>query len=182
MKYLALLRGINVGCKILIRMNELKTAVESCGFRNVRTYIQSGNVLFEEENMPTARIADILENCFLMTFRNRIPVIVLDQPALTKVMDHVPAEWKKPNDLRMYIAFVKSPVKPEDVVNSVKLNKDVDSMKAGPGVLYMSTKLSGLTKSGFTKLVGTDIYKLISFRSYGTIKENTGRNGVILLH
>jgi uncharacterized protein (DUF1697 family) len=44
--YIALLRGINVSGHKLIKMSELKTVFESCGFSNVTTYIQSGNVVF----------------------------------------------------------------------------------------------------------------------------------------
>lgn len=47
MQYIALLRGINVGGKRKVQMNLLRTAFEDAGFTNVRTYINSGNVLFE---------------------------------------------------------------------------------------------------------------------------------------
>ena len=48
-KYIALLRGINVGGKNIIKMTDLKTAFEGCGFQNVSTYINSGNILFDSE-------------------------------------------------------------------------------------------------------------------------------------
>ena len=47
--YIALLRGINVGGNKIIKMQDLKTMFQSIGFQNVRTYIQSGNVLFESD-------------------------------------------------------------------------------------------------------------------------------------
>jgi uncharacterized protein (DUF1697 family) len=50
MTYVALLRGINVGGNNLIRMVALKASFERAGFRNVATYIQSGNVVFESED------------------------------------------------------------------------------------------------------------------------------------
>jgi uncharacterized protein (DUF1697 family) len=46
-KYVAFLRGINVGGKRLIKMEDLRRVVESIGLKNVRTFIASGNVLFE---------------------------------------------------------------------------------------------------------------------------------------
>ena len=56
-RYVALLRGINVGGKNLIKMTELKGCFEDHGFRNVATYIQSGNVLFESGERSSARLA-----------------------------------------------------------------------------------------------------------------------------
>jgi uncharacterized protein (DUF1697 family) len=47
MKYVALLRGINVGGNTLIKMADLKLAVEKAGFTNVITYIASGNLIVE---------------------------------------------------------------------------------------------------------------------------------------
>ncbi|MDX9931406.1 MAG: DUF1697 domain-containing protein [Bacteroidales bacterium] len=47
-RYVALLRGINVGGKNVIRMKELKSLFEHCGFSDVETYIQSGNVMFSQ--------------------------------------------------------------------------------------------------------------------------------------
>lgn len=47
MKYIALLRGINVGGKNKISMSDLKEGFENAGFRNTRTYINSGNVIFD---------------------------------------------------------------------------------------------------------------------------------------
>jgi len=50
--YIALLRGINVGGHNLVKMTELKKMFEDMGFHDVKTYIQSGNVLFKSEEAP----------------------------------------------------------------------------------------------------------------------------------
>ena len=50
MDYIALLRGINVGSSVKINMKELKTLFEQCGFSNVSTYINSGNVIFQSHD------------------------------------------------------------------------------------------------------------------------------------
>ena len=50
--FIALFRGINVGGNNILPMKELKTLLEASSCRNVKTYIQSGNVVFESENLP----------------------------------------------------------------------------------------------------------------------------------
>lgn len=65
--YIALLRGINVGGKNKIKMSELKDALEAIELRRVRTYIQSGNVLFESAEGPKClcrRIEDQIQAVF----------------------------------------------------------------------------------------------------------------------
>lgn len=71
MKYVAFLRGINVGAKTSIKMERLREVFSALGFQNVKTYIQSGNVVFEsdetdEENL-TARIEAAIEANFFKT-------------------------------------------------------------------------------------------------------------------
>jgi uncharacterized protein (DUF1697 family) len=65
--YIAFLRGINVGGQNKIKMTELKQLLETIGLKRVRTYIQSGNVVFESEEKPaqlSERIEDEIKNTF----------------------------------------------------------------------------------------------------------------------
>ncbi|HEX9024877.1 MAG TPA: DUF1697 domain-containing protein, partial [Clostridium sp.] len=65
--YIALLRGINVGGKNIIKMNDLKRVFESIGLIEVQTYIQSGNVLFkssDEKEMLLNKIEREIKNVF----------------------------------------------------------------------------------------------------------------------
>lgn len=67
--YVVLLRGINVGGKNLLPMKELKAllenhSIENNGFKNVRTYIQSGNILLESSSNPEAEISAIINTNF----------------------------------------------------------------------------------------------------------------------
>ena len=57
MRYIALLRGINVGGKNKIKMIELKNLFEVLNFRNIKTYIQSGNVIFDSEPTDVIELA-----------------------------------------------------------------------------------------------------------------------------
>ncbi|MET1248931.1 DUF1697 domain-containing protein [Sporolactobacillus sp. STCC-11] len=67
MIYIALLRGINVGGKNKIKMAELRNVLETAGFQKVRTYIQSGNILFESDDVESeliARMEEVIEHKF----------------------------------------------------------------------------------------------------------------------
>jgi uncharacterized protein (DUF1697 family) len=66
--YVALLRGVNVGGKNLIRMPALKAAFEADGFQQVTTYIQSGNVLFSSSGDRSAELARRIEKLLAEAF------------------------------------------------------------------------------------------------------------------
>ena len=169
MKYVAFLRGINVGGNSLIKMSALKEAVERAGFENVATYIASGNVIFESD-MPADTIRDRLEKNLSKVFKLNLKIVLRSQTQLKKALAEVPEVWGK-EKLRCYMAFVREPIAAEDVLKEIQLKEEVDSVKVGPGVVYMTTKLEGITKSGFTKLAGKKIYKEITIRTYNTAQK-----------
>ncbi len=171
MKYIALLRGINVGGKSIIKMADLKKTTEQCGFTNVRTYIQSGNIIFESDELVTGKVKEKLEGSLSKNLKFDSGIIVLTSEQLGKIVSEVPSDWNNRHDLRCYIAFIREPVTAQEVMRETKPKEGVDFIKTGEGVLYMSTLLSGLTKSGFTKLITTKVYKDITIRSYATAQK-----------
>jgi uncharacterized protein (DUF1697 family) len=84
--WIALLRGINVGGHHLVRMKDLARHLETDGFREVRTYIQSGNVVLKSQEPPGGRLADLIERHFGF----RPAVLVLSAEELRQAADRNP--------------------------------------------------------------------------------------------
>lgn len=82
--YISLLRGINVGGKVL-PMSGLRKICEEIGFKNVRTYIQSGNVLFETADKPTSSLSKLLEAQISTEFGMSISVLTLKASELAAI-------------------------------------------------------------------------------------------------
>ena len=61
MRYAAFLRGINVGGNTKIDMAELRAVFESLGFENVKSYINSGNVMFDAKKTANEKLAAKIE-------------------------------------------------------------------------------------------------------------------------
>lgn len=171
MKYAVLLRGINVGKSISIKMADLRYAVEDAGFTNVKTYIQSGNVVFESPEEDMLKIESALQYTLHNAFNFNSGLVVLTREQLEKVLIEVPEDWHTRDDLRCYIAFIKRPVTVKDVMRDIELKEGVDSVKEGEDVIYMSSLLSGLTRSRFTKLISSAVYKNITIRNYATTQK-----------
>jgi uncharacterized protein (DUF1697 family) len=88
--YIAFLRGINVSGKNLIKMNELALLFEKLGYQKVRTYIQSGNVVFESIDNEIDTIQEKLFYQILLMFGFEVPVIVRSGDDLNKVFKNNP--------------------------------------------------------------------------------------------
>jgi uncharacterized protein (DUF1697 family) len=74
--YVALLRGINVSGKNKVAMAELRALVESLGYQHVRTYIQSGNVVFDSSTRSAAKVADTIAGVITRELGLDVTVIV----------------------------------------------------------------------------------------------------------
>lgn len=171
MKYVAVLRGINVGGNSMVKMADLKKCLEDVGYENVVTYINSGNVIFKSEISDAKKLTSEIERLLIRKFGFELKVVLRTEKEIENVVKNVPNGWDIKSDLRMYIAFVKEPVTPDEVISQAEPKEGVDFVEKGPGVVYMATLLSGITKSGINKLIGKKIYKEITIRNYNTTKK-----------
>jgi uncharacterized protein (DUF1697 family) len=168
MIYIALLRGINVGGKGIVRMSSLKACVERAGMTNVTTYIQTGNVIFESSERSVSRLTTRTEDALAQMFGESVSVVVRSAAQFTAVMGGVPSSWRRGAHLRRYIAFLHAPLTAAKALKFVAIREGVDIVTPGRGVLYMTTRLDALGKSRLTRLVGTPIYQAMTIRNYST--------------
>src|SRR5262245_5104150 len=92
MKFVALLRGINVGGKNKVPMAELKACFEELGCKNAQTYIASGNVIFES-NQSAAKLTDEIQEILPRKFKlhsELITILILSHAQLKKVINQAP--------------------------------------------------------------------------------------------
>jgi len=88
--YIALLRGINVSGKNMIKMADLAAALSETGLGNIRTYIQSGNILFESENRDSGMLSALIWAKIKERFGFIVPVQVLSRNELNRIRDNNP--------------------------------------------------------------------------------------------
>ena len=104
-KYIAFLRGINVSGKHLIKMDELKGLFEEIGFTAVKTYIQSGNILFYSNHMDKKDVENTIEAGIATRFNMTVPAIVLPAEALESYLEQNP--YKDAPSGTLYFTFCK---------------------------------------------------------------------------
>ncbi|WP_454848635.1 DUF1697 domain-containing protein [Rhizobium binxianense] len=106
--YVALLRAVNVGGTGALPMAELKAICESLGFADVKTYIQSGNVLFRSDETERA-VEERLDTALGEKMGKRPGVMVRSRKELDEIVAKVPFPEAKPNYLLVYFLPDKAP-------------------------------------------------------------------------
>ena len=88
--YIAILRGINVSGHKLIKMEALKKSLEKLLFTSIRTYIQSGNIVFSSKEKDIKKIEQNISKIILDDFNFEVPCKVVTKEKLIKVLNHNP--------------------------------------------------------------------------------------------
>jgi uncharacterized protein (DUF1697 family) len=102
--YISMLRGINVGGQKQVRMAELKSLFESLGLENVRTYVQSGNVVFESAEEEAAKLRESIEAQIQATFGFSVPVLIRTADDFQRVIESHPFQKEEP--IRILVTFL----------------------------------------------------------------------------
>jgi uncharacterized protein (DUF1697 family) len=169
MRYVALLRGINVGGNNLIKMIDLKACMEANGFGDVTTYIQSGNVLFTAPASPSEKLTRQIEKILTHTFKYTSSVVLRSQKQMQDVVERAPDGYgTQPTKYRYDVLFLKSPLTASTAMKSVLIKEGVDEAHAGPGVLYFSRLDSRATQSYLNKIASMPVYKNMTLRNWNT--------------
>jgi len=168
-QYLVLLRGINVGGKNIIKMADLKVNFEEMGFTNVRTYIQSGNVLVESAEKNKDLLTAKIESELSRRFNFQARVVVVSQKELAAIIKSAPEGFGQDDEnFRYDVIFLKEPLTPKEAMKSVSVREGVDTAHAGKQALYFSRLISRASQSHLTKIIGLPVYQNMTIRNWNT--------------
>ena len=96
-RYVALLRGINISGKNKIPMAELKKGFEKLAFEEVKTYLNSGNVIFSSGEDDTEKLTKQIQGMIKDQFDLDIPVFVISRETLEDILQNAPDWWGNDN-------------------------------------------------------------------------------------
>lgn len=170
MVYVALLRGINVGGNNIVGMKKLKAVFESLGFKNVVTYINSGNIIFESLPGSHEKIALDAAKAIKSEFNLDIKVLVRDFRNIETICRELPAGWVKNERMRTDVMFLWEKYDSHGVLDLLQINP-VDNVRYTPGAVLWNVEGKDYSKSGLSKLVGTDLYRNMTIRNVNTVRE-----------
>jgi uncharacterized protein (DUF1697 family) len=168
--YLALLRGINVGGKNKVPMAELKACFEELGCENIRTYIASGNVLFESTK-SSAELTEEIQESLPKKFKldsELIRVLVLSRDQMRKVIDQAPKGFgTEPGKYHSDAIFLMG-IPSDEAIKIFNPREGVDKVWQGDLAIYSQRLSAERTKSRLSKIMSSPLYRQMTIRSWDT--------------
>jgi uncharacterized protein (DUF1697 family) len=165
--WIALFRGINVGGRNLMPMASLKTLLESIGCKNVQTYIQSGNVIFESLNAKQslhAKIASAIE----VRFGFSAQLILLTKSELENAINSNPFSHATNNPKTLHFFFMNEPPNDPDLDAIETLLCDSESCLLVGSVFYFHAP-SGIGRSKAAAVAERKLGTIATARNYNTV-------------
>ena len=104
--YIALLRGINVSGQKMIKMTDLTVLLSELDFQNIRTYIQSGNLVFEYPETDQKELARLIESKILHQYKFDVPVVIRHKSDLLKIQECNPFLKRNENIDKLHVTFI----------------------------------------------------------------------------
>lgn len=173
MKYIVLLRGINISGKNKISMNELKSKLEGYNYKNVITYLNSGNIILESNETKDEVVTNIhylIQN----EFKLNIPVFVMTNDELNDLLDNSPKWWDVDNkENYTNVIFILKPHTYEEIQLSLgRLNDSVERIEEYKNSIFWMYKLKDYRKSTWwVKTASSDVKDFITIRTKNTVKK-----------
>ncbi len=171
MVFVALLRGVNVGGKSKVEMPRLRTLFETAGLDNVRTYINSGNVIFTGSRVVVPKLTSKLENAIESEFGFEVKLLLRDIETMSAVESAIPGHWVTDSSMRTDVLFLWDEIANPDIVDELPVREGVDNVLYASGAIIWQVAAENLNRSGRTKIIGGQIYKAATVRNANTVRK-----------
>ena len=174
MEYVALLRGINVGGKNKVVMSELREQIAAEGFTNVRTYINSGNVLFEvEDDTPREDVAQAVEDLLARRYDFPIRLALLTAQDYLAELHSLPDWWHGEVARRDALFYTRG-------LDRSHVRERIEAMELGDEAVHFGKyavfwgkfdEKSFLKTAYHKRLLREDFYRQVTIRSGSTVEK-----------
>lgn len=172
MKYIALLRGVNVGGKNKLSMADLKRVLEHEGFTDVYTYINSGNIIFSKPNMTAEQAKVAWETLLAEHFNLHVPVAIVTEDELMRALQNAPAWWDNDAQSKHNAIFIISPASSADIFKQVgEAKPEFEKVASYGNVIFWSAPLATFSHTRWSKVSGYAAYGNITIRNANTTKK-----------
>ncbi|MDR1537006.1 MAG: DUF1697 domain-containing protein [Clostridiales bacterium] len=170
-KFIALLRGVNVGGNNRIAMTELKTAFAGAGFSNALTYINSGNVIFDSETADESAITRQCEEAIEARFELKISVCIISAADLIDAVNNAPPWWNNDPEFSHNAAFVLPPATASGVIAAAgEIKQENENRDSFGRVIFWSARKEAISRTRWSRIVSVKTaYNHMTVRNANTV-------------
>ncbi len=174
MKYIVLLRGVNISGKNEVSMPKLRQLLEENNYQNVSTYLNSGNIIIESNINNKELIIESISKIIEFNFNIKIPIYIMTVPELKDILNNSPSWWGTTNkEIYDNLIFIIPPTTYEEVYNTIGSPKEnIDQIEEYHNTIFWSFVLKDYRKSTWwIKTASTSITNKITIRTANTMKK-----------
>ena len=135
--YIAFFRGINVGGNNVLPMKELVTLLENLGSQNVKTYIQSGNAVFQNEEEDASLLSNRIRAAIKKSHGFEPQVLMLEPEAIERAVGSNPFPEAESEPRTLHVHFLASMPKNPDLEALERIKGDRERFVLEDGVFYL---------------------------------------------
>jgi uncharacterized protein (DUF1697 family) len=171
-RYLAFLRGVNVGGKGLIKMAELRDALAAAGLADVRTYIQSGNVIFESGVNDRRKLVRKIKSTIEKDLGLPVDAALFTADQWQRAIEAAPSWWGADETWKHNLLILIEPYDIEEVLADIgELKPGIEKIEPGKDVIYQSLSLEKFGRTSSGKLASKPSYQRMTVRNRNTARK-----------
>ncbi len=171
MKYVAFLLGINVGGHNKIKMETLREMFDALGYKNVKTYINSGNVVFETNNTDDIKLAVKIEKAIQAEFSLDIKVMVRTIDEIKDIIKNNPFAGQFENDKDLHVLFTDEELPKEKLELLLSNNKENEQFAVRNREIFCLLRVSVLDSLLGKDYIGKKLKVLATARNWRTVNK-----------
>lgn len=173
-RYIALLRGINISGKNKVPMAELRQGFENLNYEEVKTYLNSGNVIFSSNEADTIKISSRIEEMIKNQFCLDIPVFVILKEELEDILHHAPDWWgDESKEIYDNLIFIMPPATFKDVYSEIGEPKEgLEKIEEYKETVFWSFNRKDYQKTNWwSKTASANISNKLTIRTANTVRK-----------
>ncbi|HZS43068.1 MAG TPA: DUF1697 domain-containing protein [Candidatus Paceibacterota bacterium] len=172
MTYVALLRGINVGGNRKVEMKKLAETFRALGFSNVKTFINSGNIIFQAMSKNEKNLTRKIEKTIEKDFKMPIRVLLKNLGEIKKIVKTIPKIWINDEKVKCDVMFLWRGIDKKSLVKELPFNSKIEDIKYVKGALIWRIDRKNFNKSRIVKrMVGSELYRQMTIRNPNSVRK-----------
>jgi uncharacterized protein (DUF1697 family) len=136
----------------------------------VKTYIQSGNVIFQSDLLNKIKVEERIEKLLSVRFKYKAKVLVRSQKDMKNVVAHFPQIFTNPK-WKHNVIFLSNVVDSKNILNKFEIKKEIEETSYYKGILFWSARIDKITRSNMLKLSTRQEYKEMTVRNVNTTRK-----------
>lgn len=176
-RYIAFLRGVNISGKNKVPMAELRKDFERLDFGEVKTYLNSGNVVFSSDEDNTERLTKQIERMIKNQFDLDIPVFVISREKLADILRNAPDWWGTENkEIYDNLIFIMPPATFAEVYREIgEPKEELEKIKDYKEVIFWSFSRKDYQRTNWwSKTTSANVSSKLTIRAANTVRKTVG--------